>query len=404
MRADPSVDRPSVHNRFTKSLLAVCAALVLAALAVLPGSAPVSARADTKNTANVRILLAVGNEMGSKWNKLFQKGASAAAAEAGGTADLCASTPDAVKQALRTASEEGYACAVILSKDYEASAAEAQKKGLQVVSLGSNGFKGYTLEDPEGLGYAMGRYAVDRAAVAAGRDGWYDSRDFNSRLYESCEGLWQTANSSADRAQIEDRYFLQYVKSETVPNLYVLSSTSFITDMTVNLDSDKLKSAYIQLNSGLQYYTYPDLPDYLECRWEPDGYSGSDSLSRVEDAPVGTGANGSAVSLIDTGIMDETPVTLTGYISLFNGHFNMDPDNTDENLALNLEVPVRLKTGTGIDMVMYSVSLHCPAASQWTRLEKLAGTNKKVTIEGVIWESETMHQYTPAILSVQTIK
>ena len=132
----------------------------------------------------------------------------------------------------------------------------------------------------------------------------------------------------------------------------------------------------------------------LECHWEPDGYSGSDSLMRADN--VFLLEEGNSTYLLDTRYMAEESVSLTGIVSTFEGYYN----EYDSELcyALNLYSPVRVRTSDGTDAMLYAIQLN-----GGEELAAYAGTGERVTIDGTYWEAHTAHHYTPVVMDVSGI-
>ncbi len=89
------------------------------------------------------------------------------------------------------------------------------------------------------------------------------------KVLKSIEGSWTTAGNSG----IVTKTF----KGDVVEDNGGGSNKVTKVERFSNGDGEGYK---ISLNSGTFYYLFDNDPDFLECHWDPDGYSMSDSLIR----------------------------------------------------------------------------------------------------------------------------
>ena len=139
----------------------------------------------------------------------------------------------------------------------------------------------------------------------------------------------------------------------------------------------------------------PADPTTLECHWEPDGYSATDSLVRTKDISYEDG-DGNSTFVVDMNSYSDGEEYFTGTISSFTG--NGATGSSEECLALNLKSPVRLMTANGEDLMIWSIQLNGDNLSSYAN----SGTTVKVT--GTLFEAHTDHHFTPMLMNVTKVE
>lgn len=119
--------------------------------------------------------------------------------------------------------------------------------------------------------------AIDDVDVPASDGG--EEEDVLSEI----EGLWSTVHQPADlhvfAGDQDQKYSVVLDENMEPTGEYTQGEVMMIT--SVEKVTDETGEYYkIFLDNDTIYFWYPDRPDDLECHWEPDGYSASDSLMR----------------------------------------------------------------------------------------------------------------------------
>lgn len=267
---------------------------------------------------------------------------------------------------------------------------QTRESGVPVVSLGDAASNGYNLAVPDDMGQSMTRTLVAFVALQKGADAWGDIEDFVRQLENAVQGSWSTANSSGDWKAFAVPYVMEFSVDDSGRSK--MDRASMIEGI---FDTPDRKGYSYRLNTGNHYYLFPRSPKTMECHWEPDGYSGSDSLCRTEGITTESGGNSSY--FFDMNSYKGTQEYFRGTVSKFEGYGVTE--EPEECYALNLESPVRIMTPDGKDIVIYAMQLNGDET-----LESYAKKGTMVKATGELFEAHTAHHFTPVLLNVDRIK
>lgn len=290
---------------------------------------------------------------------------------------------------------EGYD-GIILVGDEDQLIANASKsaaqEGLPVLSFQDNLNNGYNMAAPGDMGKAMTEALVSRIALSKGPDEWGDQTDFGKQLERAVQGNWRTSNSSGDMKTFVNPYVMEFSKNSAGIN--EMTRVSLIEEIK---DTPDGKGYSYVLNTGNSYYLYPDDSCYLGCHWEPDGYSGSDSLAKETDDP-GESIGGNSLFVLDMNSYSDSEEYFRGTLTTFDGHGAMGPE-VEECISLNLEEPLRVFLTDGRDVLLSAIQLNMdPSLSG----DIDNGTVVKVT--GKLFEAHTDHHFTPVLMNVSNVE
>ncbi len=267
---------------------------------------------------------------------------------------------------------------------------QAREKGVPVVGLDDNLSNGYNTAAPDSMGKSMAQALVAQIAVQKGASAWGSEEDFNKQLARAAQGMWSNANSSGDQKQFAAPYVMEFTPN-SAGNIE-LTRVSMITEIRQTPDENGYS---YNLNTGNNYYLRPADPTTLECHWEPDGYSATDSLVRTKDISYEDG-DGNSTFVVDMNSYSDGEEYFTGTISSFEG--NSAAGDTEECMAINLKSPVRLMTANGEDLMIWSIQLNGDNLSSYAN----SGTTVKVT--GTLFEAHTDHHFTPMLMNVTKVE
>lgn len=269
--------------------------------------------------------------------------------------------------------------------------AEAREQGVPVVGFGDNVNNGYNTATPEDLGKTMAQVLVAQIALQQGADSW-DQSYFGDQVGRAVQGSWTTLNSSEDKKLFVHPYVMECSKNSE--GRYEMNRVSLISEIG---DTPDGKGYNYILNTGNNYYLYPENPGQLECHWEPDGYSGSDSLVKAPD-DTGIDTGGNSTFLLDMNTYGYSEEYFRGTISTFEGYGAMG-NEPEECISLNLESPVRVYLTDGRDILLSAIQLNAEES-----LSNLANDGTVVTVTGELFEAETDHHFTPVIMNVTGVE
>ena len=338
-------------------------------------------------------------KLGEEWTKAYDKGVRTVLENAPDSPDYSskAVSENLVAAGIDQAVNDG--CLGILitfdckAEDIQSAISRATDAGVPVVCLDGRKDAGDSPEGPDNLGKAMTENLISRIALTQGGEKWGDSADFDKQLHRAVLGLWDTASSAGDRKQFVGDSVLEFTSVDPSKGYYALKRVSKLTDIKSTPDGDGYD--YV-LNTGNHYYLYPESFDTLGCHWEPDGYSGSDSLAKVEEF-AGSGDDYVDISyFVDMSTYDGYEEVFLGRISRFTGYYGA---GEEECLALNLDEPIEVITSDGYDYIVYALQLNTDF-----QLEDYADEDITVGVKGTLFEAHTAHHYTPVLLDVIQVR
>lgn len=341
----------------------------------------------------------IGNPMmGDQWSEMFEQGAreeldnSVVEISVESESDSNSSVADLVN----SYAGEGYDGILLAlmpegEADFQA-ITDARARGVAVISFADEMDNGYSGEAPDALGKVMAQALEAQMALRKGSDVWGDSTDYTDQIKKAVRGTWKTGNSSGDRKQFSVPYVMESSCTDESMGYYELKRVSLVDSIT---DTEDGKGLDYTLNTGNHYYLYPDNPDLLECHWEPDGYSASDSLIKAAESRSETGEN--SCYYFDMRTYSDTEEIFQGRISSFTGY---DQNGNEEQcLALNLDSPIRVTTADGTDTLVYAIQLN----TDFT-LNEYVDQGTTAHVKGRLFEAHTSHHYTPVLLDVEQVK
>ena len=227
--------------------------------------------------------------------------------------------------------------------------------------------------------------------------------DWNQAVRKISESgyVWQTGSSIAARKQFLGDKIFNYAGGQDDPFAYELISVTNLTGISDN-HGDGVAYVYVT-NTGNQYYLYENDDDFLECHWEPDGYSGSDSLTRVSDHITEN------TPMIRMDSDQTTDITFdVRSVSVFSGYYN-DSDN-ELCLAVNLETPVYIRRSDRTDGVVHSIQIYGDAVDNFIENRGLSFEigeadgyvveNSSCQVTGNLREPDTNHHYTYVLMEI----
>lgn len=335
--------------------------------------------------------------MGEAWNDQFHAGAQKKmeSLEPGITEEMLISAPESYAQIYEqgiSAGCDGFLLAADPQDNDDAAEGirKAAEQGIPTVSFRDHAGNGYNTAVPEEMGAAMAEALLSRIALMKGSSAW-SGADFAGYLQQAVCGTWQTANSSGDVKQFMGYYVLEYSPAGAAGK-YSLNRVSLVSAID---DTPDGKGYAYKLNTGNQYYLIPGEFGSMECHWEPDGYSASDSLVRTDIQASGSG-DGNSTFLIDMGSAAGEE-SFRGRISRFEGNGAMG--GPEECYALNLDSPVRIRTSDGMDQLAYAIQLNGDES-----LAGYADRGSTVTVTGTPFEAHTDHHFTPVLMDVSKVE
>ena len=340
-----------------------------------------------------------GGEMGEEWVSLFEQGVqeqldrlgNGSLMNAAGIMDI-APASELIDQGL-----DGSCDGIILAADADREDAgeaieRAAQKGVPVLTFRDNMSNGYNMAAPDAMGRSMTEALISRIALFKGPEAWGDQTDFGKQLCRAVQGLWGTFSSAGDRKQFIDPYVMEF--SQNSEGLNELRRVSLIEEIKNTPDG---KGYSYVLNTGNSYYLLPESPGLLECHWEPDGYSASDSLMKEPD-DTGDSAAGNSVFVLDMDSYSGSEEYFQGTITTFDGYGAMG-NGPEECIALNLATPVRVFQSGGRDVLISAIQLNTESS-----LSEYINKGTVVKATGRLFEAETDHHFTPVIMNVSTIE
>ena len=215
--------------------------------------------------------------------------------------------------------------------------------------------------------------------------------------------VWTTASSINARKQFWGDTVLNYAGGEEDPWTYTLVSATKLTGISDDYGNG-VQYVY-HINTGNEYYMYSNDDTLLECHWQPDGYSASDSLIRTSDNVAEN------TELIRMEEYDGREITFDiSSFSVFTGYY--EDDMSEKCLAANLKNPVQIRTGDG-DVIVHSIQVFGDAVDAFCAAQNLdldfseydgyKVDNSPATVSGVLMEADTNHHYTPVLMQVTAL-
>lgn len=371
------------------------------------GKAEVPADISTENVNSVNedtpaadsgIMIIHDERMGEQWADLFNKGARAALDAAPGSPGYSSNviSEDLVAAGIDQAANDGYMGILLIfdggAEDIQSAIGRASDAGVPVVCLSDYQSNGYSLESPDDFGKAMTEGLLSRIALTKGQEAW--GGDFDRELRRAVLGVWNTASSAGDRKQFVRSNVLEFSQVDSSMGYYALERVSSVTEIK---DTPDGKGYDYILNTGNHYYLYPGAFKVLECHWEPDGYSGSDSLAKAEEF-TGTGqGDENSTYFIDMNSYEGSEEVFQGRISRFVAYDAVG--RAEDCLALNLNTPIRFVSSDGLDTMIYAIQL-----STDFKLDGYAEDGTTVGVKGTLFEEHTAHHHTPVLMDVIQVK
>ena len=298
---------------------------------------------------------------------------------------------DSASELIDKGLSEGYDGIILVGNvDQETTGAigNAEQNGLPVLSPLDNMANGYNSGAPAEMGKAMAESLVSRIALSKGFEEWGDQEDFGKQIGRAVQGNWITGNSSGDMKTFVFPYVMEFAQNPS--GMQEMKRVSLIEEVN---DTPDGKGYNYVLNTGNNYYLYPQNPHVLECHWEPDGYSGSDSLVKASD-DSGDGPGLNSIFVLDMNTYSDSEEYFQGTLTTFEGHGAMG-GGPEECVALNLGEPLRVIMPDGRDFMLCAIQLNMDSS-----LSEYADTGKIVTVTGRLFEAETDHHFTPVIMNV----
>ena len=215
--------------------------------------------------------------------------------------------------------------------------------------------------------------------------------------------VWQTVSSIGAKKQFWQDRVLNYAGTDDREE-YTLVSVNNLTGISDNYGND-VKYVY-SIDNGLQYYMYGSDNTFLECHWEPDGYSVSDSLMRTADNVAEN------TQLINMNTYDGRILSFElRNISVFTGY--MYGGGNEKCLSANLKNPVQIRTGSG-DVIVHSIQIFGDPVDSFCRNRGVdfyfdgyegyeVDKSMNLMVSGELIEAHTTHHYTPVIMKVTGI-
>lgn len=357
----------------------------------------------SNSEAQLKIQVISDSNLGEEWISQIEQGAREEITGQRADAEVgCSVIKDttAADQILGYGLSEGFDGLLIAADTMETETAEAvaqaREQGVAVVGFSDSANNGYNTAAPEDLGKAMAQVLMAQIALQQGEDAWGQS-DFGDQVGRAVLGNWTTLNSSEDQKQFVPPYVME--SSKNSEGRYELNRVSLITE---NGDTPDGNGYNYILNTGNNYYLYPENPGQLECHWEPDGYSGSDSLKKAAD-DTGIDSGGNSTFLLDMNTYGYSEEYFMGTISTFEGYGAMG-NEPEECFALNLASPVRVYLTDGRDILLSAIQLNAAELDTEQSLSNLANSGTVVTVTGELFEAETDHHFTPVIMNVSGVE
>ena len=237
------------------------------------------------------------------------------------------------------------------------------------------------------------------AGQAVAADEWSDAVDAVS----TPGYIWTTGSSIQAKKQFWGDIVLNYAGGEEDPWTYTLMSATRLTGISDDFGNG-VRYVY-RVNTGNEYYLYDRDDTFLECHWQPDGYSASDSLVRSPDNVT----ENTELIRMETYDDHEVSFDISGF-SVFTGYFG--EDMSEKCLAANLKNPVQIRTENG-DVIVHSVQVFgdavdafCASQNVYFDFEGYDGykvSNSPSRVTGVLMEAHTNHHYTPVLLRVTAL-
>ena len=403
--------RPNEGERMMKkkTMLVIGLVVTLAAVILCAGCGSQesndgnSEASQTNDETSLKIHVISDYNLGEDWISQFEQGAREEITGQIGDAEVeCGVVKDTTvaDQILGYGLSGGFDGLLIAADTQDAETAEAvaqaREQGVSVVGFGDNVNNGYNTAAPEDLAKSMTQVLVAQVALRQGADAWGQS-DFGDQLGRAVQGSWTTLNSSEDKKLFVLPYVMECSKNSE--GRYEMNRVSLISDIG---DTPDGKGYNFILNTGNNYYLYPENPGQLECHWEPDGYSGSDSLMKTTD-DTGIDGGGNSTFFLDMNTYGYGEEYFRGTISTFEGYGAMG-NEPEECIALNLESPVRVLLTDGRDIRLSVIQLNASQLDTEQSLSNLANNGTVVMVTGELFEAETDHHFTPVLMNVTGVE
>ena len=229
--------------------------------------------------------------------------------------------------------------------------------------------------------------------------------DFSDAMDEiSAPGyVWTTASSINARKQFWQDRVLNYAGTDDMEE-YTLVSVGNISGISDNYGNG-VKYVY-RVDNGIQYYLYDNDRTFLECHWEPDGYSGSDSLIRTGDNVTEN------TELVNMNTYDGRPMSFElNNISVFTGY--LYGTEKEKCISANLRRPIQIRTESG-DVIVHSIQIFGEPVDAFCRNRNLdlqfdgyegyeVENSGNLLVSGELIPAHTAHHYTPVIMRVTDI-
>ena len=343
---------------------------------------------------NIRVIAHIN--MGEEWIEQLNSGVQkqAESTKDGSKAVMAIIETSTVASQVDLAVSEEYDGIIVAADFDDEETAEAIDKareaGVPVVSFNDNRSNGYNTAAPVDLGKSMAKTLIAQIALGRGIEEWGDEKDFSIQMANAVQGIWSTANSSGDQKQFVAPYVMEFAKNDDGKS--ELGRVSLLSE--IRQTPDEKGYSYV-LNTGNYYYLFPETPSKLECHWDPDGYSESDSLTKAADS-VGEDGDGNSSFVIDMNSYKDTEEYVTGTISTFEGYNSKGESEKCE--AVNLNTPLRIVLKDGRDVLINAIQLNADDLSSYV------GSDKAVKVKGKLFEAHTDHHFTPVIMNVTGIE
>ena len=216
--------------------------------------------------------------------------------------------------------------------------------------------------------------------------------------------VWQTTGSIAAKKQFCNGTVYNYAGGQDDIWDYSLISVTGVTGIR-EYPGNGIKYIF-DVSDGNSYYMYENDDSFLECHWGTDGYSMSDSLTRIGDNVTEN------TEMIDLSTYDERPLSFElNNISVFSGHDAAG--NKEACLAANLKNPVQLRMGSQ-SVILHSIQIFGDPVDRFCEKQDvyfdigewdgyIVENSDGLSISGTLIEAHTAHHHTPVIMSVDAL-